>query len=71
MLNEQGEYERAKEAYQRAIDSEHAEWAPKAVFNLGMLFEERGERDLAAKAYQRAVESGHSDAASNSDTHKG
>jgi tetratricopeptide (TPR) repeat protein len=60
----QREYDRAEEAYQQAIDSEHAEWAPKAAFNLGMLFEERREYDLAVEAYQRAIASEHSDAAS-------
>ena len=43
---------------------EHAEWAPKAAFNLGMLFEEREEYDPAVEAYQKAIDSGHSDAAS-------
>jgi tetratricopeptide (TPR) repeat protein len=51
-------------AYQRAIDSEHAEWAPKAMFNLGMLFEESGEYGRAEDAYQQAIDSEHSDAAS-------
>ena len=63
IFDRQGAYDLAVEAYQRAIDSEHAEWAPKAAFNLGMLFGERGEYDLAAEAYQRAIDSGHSDAA--------
>ena len=47
------------EAYQRTIDSEHGVAAPRAAFNLGLLFEERGEYDLAVKAYQRAIDSGH------------
>jgi Tfp pilus assembly protein PilV len=40
----QGDYARAEEAYQQVIDSEHAEWAPKAAFDLGVLLEERGSR---------------------------
>src|SRR5215216_6076948 len=62
----QGEYARAVEAYQQAIDSEHPEAAPRAAFNLGILFEERGEYDLAEEAYQQAINSGHPEVA-----HKG
>jgi len=63
MLDKQGEYARAQEAYQQVIDSKHAEWAPKAVFNLGMLFENRGEYDLAEQAYQQAMDSRHPEVA--------
>jgi tetratricopeptide (TPR) repeat protein len=58
-----GEYDLAEEAYQRAIDSEHAEWAPKAAFDLGVLFEQRGAYDLAQEAYQQAINSGHPEVA--------
>jgi tetratricopeptide (TPR) repeat protein len=51
------------EAYQRVIASEHAEAAPRAAFNLGILFEERGEYDLAVEAYQQAINSGHPEVA--------
>jgi tetratricopeptide (TPR) repeat protein len=54
----QGEYARAVQAYQQAIDSEHAEWKPKAAFDLGILFEERGEHDRAVDAYQQVIASG-------------
>jgi tetratricopeptide (TPR) repeat protein len=57
----QGEYARAEEAYQRVITSEHAEAAPRAAFNLGILFEERAEYDLAEEAYQQAIDSEHSE----------
>src|SRR5215203_2158827 len=57
----QGEYARAVEAYQQAIDSGHPEAAPRAAFNLGILFEERGEYDLAVEAYQRVINSGHAE----------
>jgi|SRR5215208_1597780 tetratricopeptide (TPR) repeat protein len=60
----QGEYARAEEAYQRVITSEHAEAAPRAAFNLGILFEERAEYDLAEEAYQQAIDSEHSEAGS-------
>ena len=50
-LINKGAYDLAVEAYQQAIDSDHAEWAPKAAYNLGMLFGERGEYDLAKEAY--------------------
>ena len=52
VFDRQGEYDRAVEAYQRAIDSEHAEWKPKAAFNLGMLFENGREYCRAEQAYQ-------------------
>src|SRR5215211_5346734 len=55
IFDRQGEYARAVEAYQQVLDSEHAEWAPKAAFDLGMLVEERGEYDLADQAYQQAI----------------
>jgi hypothetical protein len=34
LFEERGEYARAVEAYRRAIDSKHSEWAPKAAFDL-------------------------------------
>jgi tetratricopeptide (TPR) repeat protein len=61
ILDKQGEYERAEEAYQRVIASEHADAAPRGAFNLGILFEERGEYDRAEKAYQWAIDSEHSE----------
>src|SRR5215208_6042691 len=62
----QGEYARAVEAYQQAIDSEHPEAAPRAAFNLGILLEQIGEYDLAQEAYQQAINFGHPEVA-----HKG
>src|SRR5215212_10765227 len=56
IFDRQGEYARAVEAYQQAIDSEHPEAAPRAAFNLGILFEERGEYDRADEAFRRAIE---------------
>jgi len=58
-FEKRGEYDRAEEAYQRAIDSENADAASKARFNLGILFEKRGEYDRAVEAYQQAIKSVH------------
>jgi tetratricopeptide (TPR) repeat protein len=61
IFDRQGEYARAVEAYQQAIDSGHPEAAPRAEFNLGILFEERGEYDRAVEAYRRAIASEHAE----------
>ena len=61
IFDRQGEYLRAEEAYQQAIDSEHPEAAPRAAFNLGLMFDRRGEYDLAVEAYQQAIASEHAD----------
>jgi tetratricopeptide (TPR) repeat protein len=61
IFDRQGEYARAVEAYQQAIDSRHPEAAPRAAFNLGILFEERGEYDRAVEAYRRAIASEHAE----------
>jgi tetratricopeptide (TPR) repeat protein len=60
----QGEYDRAVEAYQHAIDSGHSEAAPRAAFNLGLMSKEQGEYEQAVEAYQQAIDSGHSEWAS-------
>jgi tetratricopeptide (TPR) repeat protein len=57
----QGEYDRAVEAYQQAIDSGHSEAAPRAAFNLGLMSKEQGEYEQAVEAYQQAIASGHSE----------
>src|SRR5918992_3920760 len=64
IYDRQGEYARAEEAYQQAIDSGHPEETPMAAFNLGMLFENREEYARAEEAYQQAVDSEDLDAAS-------
>jgi tetratricopeptide (TPR) repeat protein len=61
IFDRQGEYARAVEAYQQAIDSRHPEAVPRAAFNLGMLFEERGEYERAVEAYQQAIDSKHAE----------
>ena len=55
--------EGAKAAYQQAIDSGHADAAPQAVVNLGILLERQGDAEGAKAAYQQAIDSGHADAA--------
>src|SRR5215213_4619358 len=64
VFDRQGEYERAVEAYQRVIASEHAEAASRAAFNLGILFEERGEYERAVESHQQAIDSENWEAAS-------
>jgi|SRR5215207_6226061 tetratricopeptide (TPR) repeat protein len=63
IFDRQGEYARAVEAYQQAIDSEHPEAAPRAAFNLGILLEQMGAYNLAEEAYQQAINSGHPEVA--------
>ena len=58
---EQGDADGAKAAYQRAIDSGHAKWAPMAAYGLGVVLADRGDADGARAAYQRAIDSGHAD----------
>ena len=58
IFDRQGKYDRAVEAYQQAIDSEHPEAAPRAAFNLGLML---GKYDLAVEAYQRAIDSEHAE----------
>src|SRR5215207_8167249 len=59
IFDRQGEYARAVEAYQQAIDSGHPEAAPRAAFNLGLNLDKLGEYNLAEQAYQQAINSGH------------
>ena len=63
LLEKQGDLEGAREAYQRAIDSEHPEYAPAATSNLGVLLGEQGDLEGAREAYQRAVDSEHPESA--------
>jgi Flp pilus assembly protein TadD len=48
---------------ERAIDGDHAEWAPMATVNLGLLLAEQNDVAGARVAYQRAIDSGHDDQA--------
>jgi Tfp pilus assembly protein PilF len=50
-------------AYQPAIDFGHADPAPKAAVNLGVLRAGQGDAAGAGAAYQPAIDSGHVDQA--------
>jgi hypothetical protein len=58
LLQEQRDLEGAKVAYQHAIDSGYAEWAPRAAVNLGILLQGQGDLEGAKVAYQQAIDSG-------------
>lgn len=47
LLEEQGDADGARAAYQQSIDSRHADQAPKATRNLEILLEEHGDADGA------------------------
>ena len=51
----------AKAAYQIAIDAGHAEQAPMAAVNLGVLLEGQQDPAGAKAAYQIAIDSGHAE----------
>jgi predicted negative regulator of RcsB-dependent stress response len=51
--------EAAEQAYQQAIDSDHADWAPEAASGLGQLREAECDPEGAERAYQLAIDSGH------------
>jgi tetratricopeptide (TPR) repeat protein len=59
IFDRQGEYDRAVDAYQQAIASDHPEAAPKAAFNLGLMLDKQGEYERAVEAYQQAIASEH------------
>ena len=61
LLEEQGDVEGAKAAYQIAIDSRDADMAPSAAFNLGLLLWRQGDVDGAKIAYQTSIDSHHAD----------
>jgi TolA-binding protein len=60
-LAEQGDVAGARAAFQRAIDSGHADQAPMAAWNLGVLLAEQGDVAGARTAFQRAIDSGHAE----------
>ena len=63
LLAEQEDYARAREYYQRAIDSGHSDAAGNAMIRLGVLLAEQEDYAGAREYYQRAIDSGDSDAA--------
>ncbi len=54
LLEDQGDADGAKAAYQQAIDYGHADAALLAVRNLGALLAGQGDADGAKAAYQQA-----------------
>ena len=58
-LGQQGDIEGARSAYQQAIDSGDAEYAPAAGFHLGLLLGQHDDMDGAKEAYRLAANSGH------------
>ncbi len=63
LLAEQGDVTGAQAAFQRAIDSNHTQWAPKAVYALASLLMEQEDLAGARAAIQRAIDSGQTEAA--------
>ena len=63
LLQQQGNLEEAKALYLQTIDSGHADAAPKAANNLGVLLQQQGDVERAQAAYRHAIDSGHADAA--------
>jgi tetratricopeptide (TPR) repeat protein len=58
-----GKLDTAETAWRQAIDSGHAEAAPRAAVYLGLLLAEQGDIVGAKAAYQQAIDSGHAEAA--------
>ena len=63
MLQQQGDAEGARAAYQRVIDSDDADAAPKAAFNLGVVLEKLGNEQGARAASRQVIDFGPVDAA--------
>jgi tetratricopeptide (TPR) repeat protein/type II secretory pathway pseudopilin PulG len=61
LLEEQGDVEGAKAAYQQAVDSGDTEAAPLAAVKLGYLLRDQGNMEGARAAYQVAIDSGHAE----------
>ena len=57
LLQELGNVEEAKAAWQQVIDSERREEVPQAVYDLAELLEKMGDADGAKAAYQQVLDS--------------
>src|SRR5262249_47977533 len=53
----------AAQAWRKAASSGHADAAPRAARNLGVLLVEQGDVQGAKDAFQKAIDSGHADEA--------
>jgi tetratricopeptide (TPR) repeat protein len=58
-----GDIEAARAALLQAIDSGHADIAPRALLTLGVLLQQQGDLDGARAALLQAIDSGHADIA--------
>jgi tetratricopeptide (TPR) repeat protein len=56
MLHERGDFDRAKAAYLRVIDSGYSDPSATALVNLGALLDEQGDVAEAEATYQRAAD---------------
>ncbi len=63
-LNEQGDIDGARAAFQQAIDSGAPDTASLALLSLGVLLDQQGDIDGARAAFQQAIDSGGPDVAS-------
>ncbi|MET9020470.1 tetratricopeptide repeat protein, partial [Actinopolymorpha sp. NPDC004070] len=56
-----GNQSAAELAFRKVLDLDHADEAPRAANNLGLLLRERGDVAGARAAFQKAIDSGHPD----------
>jgi tetratricopeptide (TPR) repeat protein len=61
LLEARGDVPGARQAYQRAMDSDHSVYAGMSAFSLGKLLAGKGDLAGARIAYQRAIDGGHPD----------
>jgi tetratricopeptide (TPR) repeat protein len=61
LLRSQDDIEGARAAFEQAINSRRAEWAPAAMVALARVLEKQGDRDGARAAFQQAVDTGNAD----------
>lgn len=60
--NDQGNTDKARSWYERAIATDHPDDTPRAMLNLGILEKNQGNTDEARRWWEGAVATGHHDA---------
>jgi hypothetical protein len=55
MLREAGDRDVARSYHQRAVDSEHEAWAPRAATHLADMLDEQGYSAVARSYYRLAI----------------